>query len=97
MEVSARNSPKEHEMALTRDEITAGATYAVRFEYGSLSSKRFADAVKLVKDIGTRPETTSVYVASDKTWLVELPADSVGGLSDLRTLAYTYNATVERA
>ena len=46
----------EREMALTRDEITAGATYTVRFGHG-LSDKRFHDAVSLVKNIDGMRET----------------------------------------
>lgn len=84
-------------MALTREEITAGAAYTVRFEYGSLSPKRFRDAVKLVKTLNQRPGTASRYDSASKTWRVELPDDSVAGLYDLQTLAYIYNADVERA
>ena len=83
-------------MALTREEIIAGAAYTVRFEYGSLSAKRFRDAVKLVKELNKKEGTSSRYDADAKTWHVELPDDSLHGLADLRTLAYIYNAEVER-
>ncbi len=43
-------------MPLTRDEITAGASYTVRLAR-DLSSKRKGDALKLVKGIGGQRET----------------------------------------
>lgn len=82
-------------MSLTREQITAGATYTVRILESELSHKRFGDAVKLVKGIGERPETTATYHGASKSWVVTLPADSVGGLADLKALAYAYNAVVE--
>lgn len=83
-------------MTLTSSQITAGATYSVRLD-GTLSGKRFRDAAALAKSIGTRPETSSVFDAASKTWTVTLPADSVGGLADLRTLAGAYDSAVEIA
>lgn len=84
-------------MALTREEITAGATYTVRIDRHELSVKRFNDAVKLVKGLNERPETTARYDGATRSWAVTLPADSVGGVNDVQVLAYIYNATVEIA
>lgn len=84
-------------MSLTRDEITAGAAYTVRLDSKQLSPKRFGDAVKLVKGLNDRPETTAAYNGQTHAWTVTLPADSVGGLHDVQVLAYTYEADVERA
>ena len=83
-------------MALTRDEITAGATYAVRLS-GKLSFKRNNDARTMVKGLGRLEDTTSEYDPATGTWHVTLPPDSQRGLSDLRILAHAYDAVVERA
>ena len=83
-------------MSLTEDQITAPGTYAVRFEYGELSSKRFRDAVNLVKGIGKLDDTTAAYDGDSKTWTVTLPEDSFRGLMDLRATQRAYHAIVER-
>src|SRR5258708_16840094 len=91
-----RIAAREHEMPLTRDEITAGATYTVRLDR-ELSFKRFADAKALVKRIGEREDHAASYNAAAKAWTVTLPSDSVMGLRDLQNLAHAYSADVEHA
>jgi hypothetical protein len=84
-------------MSLTREQITAGATYTVRLEVGELSHKRFADAKALVKRIGEREDHAARYNAGARAWTVTLPGDSVNGLRDLQNLAHAYSADVEHA
>lgn len=83
-------------MSLTADQITPGATYAVRFEYG-LSGKRFRDAVKLVKEINDYATSTSSFDTASKTWTVTLGADADGAKNDLYWAVQSYGAIAERA
>lgn len=84
-------------MALTRDEITAGGTYTVRFAYGQLSPKRFRDAVNYVRGIKSYEGSTSSYDAATRTWTVTLAAGAQRALADLRAVACAYDGIVERA
>jgi len=83
-------------MGLTRDEITAGGTYAVQFEHGRLSLKRFNDAKDLIKRISRYEGSSSAFDGGTKTWTVVLAADADGALRDLRTAAESYDAIVTR-
>jgi hypothetical protein len=75
-------------------EITAPGTYTVRFG-DRLSTKRFADAKKLVAD-----KLSGTYDPATRTWAVTLDEsdwDRVHGAGALRTLAEAYGATVAAA
>jgi hypothetical protein len=78
-------------------EITAPGTYTVTFDGERLSSKRFNDAIKLIKGLDQLEETTATYDSARRAWTVTLPEGSQRGLSDLRIAARSYGATVEPA
>ena len=75
-------------------QITAPGAYTVTFT-GRLSGKRFNDAKQLVKG-----KLNGQYDAATRAWTVTLDEsewDAVHGVSTLRTLAESYDATIEPA
>lgn len=81
-------------MALTEDEITAGATYTVSV---SLASDRyFRQAVDLIKGIGRRNGSTAEYDKVTRTWTVTLSPTANRALADLREARSRYGAAVDK-
>ncbi len=85
-------------MSLTKDQITPGATYSVRYTYGQLSRKRFSDAVADLKKVNRLQGCSATYDSSSKSWTVTLgdtEDTKIHGLSRLATALF-YHAEIER-
>ncbi|HWM96701.1 MAG TPA: hypothetical protein VNO54_06555 [Streptosporangiaceae bacterium] len=79
-----------------RDDITAGRAYTVTMPPG-MSSKRFRDAVELVKGIGERPGSSAEFsaTAGPPSWTVTVAADGKNAAEDLQLAEAKYGVIIE--